>query len=96
MIELKLNAYIVNGNIKIPEEQKKELGIIKDGSPVELILRAEEQNSTQERPYSRDILKEMEESGYDSIVEYLMDYPLQIENVEFLTREEIYIGKRFQ
>ena len=96
MIELKLDAHIVNGNIEIPEEQKKELVAIKDGSPVELILRAKEPDSTQEESESRDILKEMEERGYDSIIDYLMDYPLQIEDVEFLTREEIYSGKRFQ
>ena len=44
----------------------------------------------------RDIPKEMEELEYDSIIDYLMDFPLQIENVEFLTREEVYSGKRFQ
>lgn len=96
MIEIKIDAYILDGNIKIPEEQKKELGVFKDGSPIELTLRANQPISTQGDPKSRDILKEMELLGYDSIIEYLMDYPLEIEPVEFLNREDIYSGKRFE
>jgi hypothetical protein len=96
MIELKLDAYIVDGKIEIAEEQKKELTVLKEGSPVELILRADESDTASEKTKPRDILQEMEERGYDSIIDYLMDYPLQIEDIEFLTREEIYSGKRFQ
>lgn len=95
MIELKLNAYIVDGKIEIAEGQKKELTILKEGSPVELTLRANDPNPDKEQSTPGDILQEMEEHGYDSIIDYLMDFPLQIERVEFLTREEIYSGKRF-
>jgi hypothetical protein len=96
MIEIKLDAYFVDGKIEIPEGQRKELSVIKDGSPIELILRANDLDSPQEKSKPRDILQEMEDRGYDSIINYLMDYPLQIEGVEYLTREEIYSGKRFQ
>jgi hypothetical protein len=96
MIELKLDAYIKDGKIEISEEQRKELGVIKDGSPVELTLRANGPNNIKEKSQPRDILQEMEAQGYDSIIDYLLDFPIQIEDVKFLTREEIYSGKRFQ
>lgn len=96
MIELKLDAYIVDGKIEIVEEQKKELNVLKEGSSVELTLRTNGPNNNEKRSAPGDILKEMEERGYDSIIDYLMDFPLQMEPVEFLTREEIYSGKRFK
>jgi hypothetical protein len=95
MLEIKLNAHIVAGQIQISEEQKKELAKLEDGSSVEVIVRAEESNF-QQTSQKRDILQEMEDRGYDSIIEYLMDYPLQVENVQRLTRDEIYSGKRFR
>ena len=94
MLEIKLNAHIVNGQIQISEEQKKELTQLEDGSSVEVIVRTEASTS-QADASQRDILREMEERGYDSIIKYLMDYPLQVENVKRLTRDEIYSGKRF-
>ena len=94
MLEIKLNAHIVNGQIQISEEQKKELTQLEDGSSVEVIVRTEASTS-QADASQRDILREMEEQGYDSIIKYLMDYPLQVENVKRLTRDEIYSGKRF-
>jgi hypothetical protein len=94
MYEIKLDAHIVNGKIEISEEQQKELTAIKNGSPVEVIVRTE-QTVSQPKQEQRDILQEMKERGYDSIIEYLMDYPLQVEVFRPLTREEIYSGKRF-
>jgi len=95
MIELKLDAHIVDGKIEIAEEQRKELAVLKDGSAVKLILRANGPNTKKKQSNPGDILQEMEKQGYDSIIDYLMDFPLQMEPVEFLTREEIYSGKRF-
>lgn len=94
MLEIKLDGHIINGKIEISEEQQKELTMIKNGSPIEVIVRAEEPFN-QEQPPQRDILQEMAERGYQSIIDYLMDYPLQIEGFKPLTREEIYSGKRF-
>lgn len=94
MYEIKLDAYIVNGKIEISEEQQKELTVIKSGSPVEVIVRTD-QTDDQLASGKRDILQEMRDHGYDSIIEYLMDYPLQVEGFRPFTREEIYSGKRF-
>ena len=93
MFEIKLDARIVDGEIEISKEQRKELTIIENGSPVEVIVRTE-QLASQNKAERRDILHEMMTHGYDSIIKYLMDYPLQIEEFEPLTREEIYVGKR--
>lgn len=95
MLELKLDAHIVDGKIEISKEQSQELNSIKNGSPVEIILRAKELQGAQEKSHQRDILREMAERGYDSIIDYLMDYPLYIEGITFMTRDEIYSGKRF-
>lgn len=95
MFEIKLDAHIVDGKIEITEGQRQELSGIKNGSPVEVILRANEMQTNQRGPDHRDILREMAERGYDSIIEYLMDYPLYIEGITFMTRDEIYSGKRF-
>ncbi|MCB9432177.1 MAG: hypothetical protein H6668_09350 [Ardenticatenaceae bacterium] len=95
MLEIKLDAHIVNGKIEISTEQQKELTAIKNGSPVEVIVRTE-QPAVQPKIKQRDILKEMAERGYDSIIFYLMDYPLEIEGFKPLSREEIYSGKRFE
>jgi hypothetical protein len=95
MLEIKLDAHIVDGKIEISEEQQKELTTIKNGSPVEVIVRTD-QPVRQEITGKRDILQEMADSGYDSIIDFLMDYPLEIENFKPLTREEIYSGKRFE
>ena len=95
MIELKLDAHIVDGKIEIAEEQRKELVVLKEGSAVEIILRANGPTTNQKQSNPGDILHEMEKHGYDSIIDYLIDFPLQMEPVEFLTREEIYSGKRF-
>ena len=94
MYEIKLDAYIVNGKIEISEEQQKELTVIKSGSPVEVIVRTD-QTDDQLASGKRDILQEMRDRGYDSIIEYLMDYPLQVEAIRPFSREEIYSGKRF-
>lgn len=95
MLEIKLDAHIVDGKIEISKEQQKELKTIKNGSPVEVIVRTD-QPVRQEITGKRDILQEMADSGYDSIIDFLMDYPLEIENFKPLTREEIYSGKRFE
>lgn len=95
MLEIKLDAHIVDGKIEISKEQQKELTTIKNGSPVEVIVRTN-QPVRQEITGKRDILQEMADSGYDSIIDFLMDYPLQVENFKPLTREEIYSGKRFE
>jgi hypothetical protein len=94
MLEIKFDAHIVDGRIEISEEQLKQLTSIQNVSSVEVIVYTQELTN-QEKPVQRDILKEMEERGYDSIIDYLMDYPLQIEGFEPLTRDEIYTGKRF-
>ena len=95
MLEIKLDAHIVDGKIEISEEQQKELTAIKNGSPVEVIVRTD-QPVHQEITGKRDLLQEMADRGYDSIIDFLMDYPLQVENFKPLTREEIYSGKRFE
>lgn len=94
MLEIKLDAYIVDGKIEISSKQQKELEAIKNGSPVEVIIRTDEPVDY-EIVEKRDILRDMEERGYESIIEYLMDYPLQIKDFKPLTRDEIYSGKRF-
>lgn len=94
MLEIRLDAHIVNGKIEISHEQQKELTVIESGSPVKVIVRTDHPVG-QEKIEQRDILQEMIERGYDSIIDYLMDYPLQIEEFKPLTREEIYSGKRF-
>ncbi len=96
MLELKLDAHIVDGKIEISKEQCQELNAIKNGAPVEIILRANDFQVNQEKSHQRDILREMAERGYDSIIDYLMDYPLYIEGMTYLSREEIYSGKRFE
>ena len=95
MLEIRLDAHIVNGKIEISNEQQKELTTIKSGSSVEIIIRAD-QPANQGNIKQRDILQEMIERGYDSIIDYLIDCPLQIEGFKPLTREEIYSGKRFE
>ncbi len=94
MLEIKLDAHIVDGKIEISSKQQKELEAIKNGSPVEVIIRTDERVDY-EIVEKRDILRDMEERGYESIIEYLMDYPLQIKDFKPLTRDEIYSGKRF-
>ena len=95
MLEIRLDAHVVNGKIEISNEKKKELTAIKSGSPVKVIVRTE-QPAVQPKIQQRDILKEMDERGYDSIIDYLIDYPLEIEDFKPLSREEIYSGKRFE
>ncbi len=95
MLEIRLDAHIVNGRIEISTEQQQELTAIKSGSPVEVIVRTD-QPAAQSKVKQRDILQEMAERGYDSIIYYLMDYPLEIEDFKPLSREEIYSGKRFE
>lgn len=95
MLEIRLDAHVVNGKIEISTEQQKELTAIKSGSPVKVIVRTE-QPAVQPKIQQRDILKEMDERGYDSIIDYLIDYPLEIEDFKPLSREEIYSGKRFE
>jgi hypothetical protein len=94
MFELKLDAHIVDGKIEISEEQRQELNAIKNGAPVEVILRADDLQVSHKESSQRDILQEMAERGYDSIIDYLLDYPLRIEGT-YLTRDELYSGKRF-
>jgi hypothetical protein len=95
MLEIRLDAHVVNGKLEISSEQQKELTVIKSGSPVEVIVRTD-QPVSQQKIVQRDILQEMIERGYKSIIGYLMDYPLEIEGFKPLRREEIYSGKRFE
>ncbi len=94
MLEIRLDAHIVDGKIEFSNEQQKELANIRSGSPVEVIVRTDEL-TRQEYVEKRDILQEMAALGYESIIDYLIKYPLQIKEFKPLTREEIYTGKRF-
>jgi hypothetical protein len=94
MLEIRLDAHIVNGKIEFSSKQQKELEAIKSGSPVKVIIRTDD-FVNQENVEKRDILQEMAERGYESIIDYLMDYPLEIKDFKPLTRDEIYSGKRF-
>ena len=94
MLEIRLDAHIVDGKIELSHEQQKELANITSGSPVEIIVRADE-SQNEENIRKRDLLQEMRVLGYESIIDYLIDHPLQIEKFKPLRREEIYSGKRF-
>lgn len=88
MVEIKLSAHIVNGKIELSEEQQQKLMVINSDSPVAVIIRADQ--TAEQMPEKRDILKEMAELGYESIIDYLMDYPFDIPNPIRFTRDELY------
>lgn len=93
MLEIKLDGRIVNGRIELSQDQQKELTMIKSGSAVEVIVRSEEPAVQTHKP-QRDLLSEMTELGYDSIIDYLMDYPVEVKDFKPLTRQELYSGER--
>jgi hypothetical protein len=64
MLEIRLDAHVVNGKLEISSEQQKELTVIKSGSPVEVIVRTD-QPVSQQKIVQRDILQEMIERGYN-------------------------------
>lgn len=95
MIEIKLDAHIVDGNIELSEEQRQALTSIKDGSAVEIVVRSED-SELNDQHQSRNIFQEMADQGFSSIIDYLIVNPLKVEGEKPLNREEIYSDKRYK
>jgi hypothetical protein len=94
MFAIEFQAHIRDGIIEIPESYREAVFAQINDAPVHVILLAPEQIQTT-LPLQKDIVKDADEKGYDNVVEYLLDNPLQISDFRPLTREEIYDRRNF-
>lgn len=79
----------------MPQEKRDELGNYTEDQIVRVVVIPSPSPQSSMPPDRKDLLQDAKDKGYDDFLEYLMDYPLQIEDFKPLTRDEIYSGKRF-
>ncbi|HRQ42073.1 MAG TPA: hypothetical protein PLD25_29485 [Chloroflexota bacterium] len=92
MYAIEFQTQIHDGMIEIPVEQREGLLSQINGGVVRVIVMAPEKKpvvATQTTAQPEiDLVQDAKDKGYTSFLDYLLDHPIRIPNVEYLTREE--------
>lgn len=92
MYAIEFQTQIHDGMIEIPAEQREALLSQIDGGVVRVIVMTLERKpvaavQAQAKP-EIDLVQDAKDKGYSSFLDYLLDHPIRIPHVEYLTREE--------
>ncbi|MFO7538438.1 MAG: hypothetical protein R6X32_10310 [Chloroflexota bacterium] len=94
MYAIEFQTQIQNGVIEIPEEQRDVLLSKINGGLVRVIVMAPEEKQVSAEqtltPPEIDLVQDAQDKGYTSFIDYLLDHPIRIPDVEYLTREEVH------
>lgn len=88
MFAIEFQAQIRNGMIEIPAEEREALAAQIKGGIVRVIVMAPEPKQAAAAMTQVDLVQDAKDKGYDSFVDYLLDHPVRIPDIEYLTREE--------
>ena len=88
MYAIEFQTRIEDGVIEIPEEQREALLSVAANAPVRVIILTPEQQEPVPRPARKDLVQDAKDKGYDSFIDYLIDHPVRIPNMTYLSREE--------
>lgn len=89
MYAIEFQANIDDGIIEIPVAHREALLSKIKGSPVRIIVLAPEaQEAAATIPEQKDLAQDFKEKGYDSFIDYLLDNPVRIPNMTYLTSDE--------
>lgn len=88
MYAIEFQALIDKGVIEIPAEQREALLSVAASTPVRVIILTPEQQKPVSIPARKDLVQDAKDKGYDSFIDYLLDNPVRIPNVTYLSREE--------
>ncbi|MCA9995454.1 MAG: hypothetical protein KDE56_06900 [Anaerolineales bacterium] len=88
MYAIEFQTHIEDGVIEIPIEQRAALLSLPASTPIRVIILAPEQVQIPKDVDRKDLVQDAQEKGYDSFIDYLLDHPVRIPNMTYLTREE--------
>lgn len=88
MYVIEFQTHIDKGVIEIPAEQREALLSIATSTPVRVIILAPETQEPLPMTARKDLVQDAKDKGYDSFIDYLLDHPVRIPNMTYLTREE--------
>ena len=88
MYAIEFQTHIEDGVIEIPIEQRAALLSLPASTPIRVIILAPEQAQIPKDVDGKDLVQDAQEKGYDSFIDYLLDHPVRIPNMTYLTREE--------
>ncbi|MCA9964986.1 MAG: hypothetical protein KC423_12105 [Anaerolineales bacterium] len=88
MYAIEFQTHIEDGIIEIPVEQRAALLSLPASTPIRVIILAPEQTEAPKETISKDLVQDAQDKGYDSFIDYLLDHPVRIPNITYLTREE--------
>lgn len=88
MYAIEFQTHIENGIIEIPVEQRAALLSLPASTPIRVIILAPEQVTIPKETGNKDLVQDAKDKGYGSFIDYLLDHPVRIPNITYLTREE--------
>jgi hypothetical protein len=88
MYAVEFEAHIRNGIIEIPAEHQAALLSQINGDPVRIIVLARMQGEGTHPVVRKNLTQDASEKGYESFIDYLLDNPVVIPDVTYLSREE--------
>ncbi|WP_420644980.1 hypothetical protein [Candidatus Leptofilum sp.] len=88
MYAIEFQTRIKDGVIEVPEEQREALLSVAANAPIRVIILTSEQQEPVPIPAGKDLVQDAKDKGYDSFIDYLIDHPVRIPNMTYLTREE--------